>query len=974
VTDPERRRRVEELCDAALGRDARERAAFLAAACGPDEALRAEVEALLTHARTAEGFLEASMAKLAAHVLAGEHGASLVGRQIGSCKVLSLLGKGGMGEVYRARDMKLGRDVAVKVVAAAFLSDPERLARFEREARVLATLNHPHIGAIYGSEETDGVRGLVLELVEGATLAERLASGPLPIEGALTVAQQIADALEAAHDKGIIHRDLNPANIKITPDGTVKVLDFGLAKVLAPEAPGHGPSQVPTAAGGTREGVIAGTPAYMSPEQARGKAVDKRTDIWAFGAVLYEMLTARPAFHGETMSDTIAAVLGGEPDWNELPAQTPVSVRRLLKRSLEKDPKRRLRDIGDARTEIEEALSANPASAGLHLPERARAAGRPARLGWWAAAGAGLLMIGAAVTWQLRRSDYFWRNPLEDAKVTWLTDFEGAEHHAAISRDGKFVVFLSDRDGTWDAWVSQVGTGRVHNLTKGKVQELRIPGARALGFVPDGSRVTLWTRLPDSARGGLVNAGWAVPTMGGPLEPYLPAALETHAIPGARISELDWSPDGRRIVYHPPTEGDPLFVSELDETASHVARQIYVARPGVHCHFPIWSPDGAFIYFVQGLPLDEADVWRIRPTGGEPERLTRHDSRVTFPTPLDDRTLLYLATDGDGSGPWIYAMDVDRRVPHRISTGVEEYTSLAASADGRRLVATRSRSTAGLWRVPIGDGVIDASGPTPIPLPTGRGLSPRLGPGYTIYRAPKAGTDGLWKLPAGGAPIELWNGVDGRAVGGPAIAPGGQRLAFSVRRRGRTQLYVMNADGTDSRRVADELDVRGAPAWSPDGRWLAAAAADRNGEPRVFRIPVDGGAPVLLVKEYSTEPTWAPSGRFLVYTGADVGTNLSVKAVSIDGTPYPLPTLVLTRGARRLAFLNGDDSLVIMKGGISHKELWVIDLETGSERQLTNLGREFVIADFDVSADGRELVFDRLQEESDIVLFELPSR
>ena len=233
MTDPERRRRVEDLCDAALERDARERAAFVAAACGSDEALRREVEALLAHAQTAERFLEAPIGEVAAHVLADEHGASLVGRQIGSHQILSLLGAGGMGEVYRARDTKLGRDVAIKVVADVFLSDPERLARFEREARVLATLNHPHIGAIYGLEEAEGVRGLVLELVEGATLAERLAPGPLPIQEALTVARQIAEALEAAHEKGIIHRDLKPANIKITPDGTVKVLDFGLAKVFA---------------------------------------------------------------------------------------------------------------------------------------------------------------------------------------------------------------------------------------------------------------------------------------------------------------------------------------------------------------------------------------------------------------------------------------------------------------------------------------------------------------------------------------------------------------------------------------------------------------------------------------------------------------------------------------------------------------------------------------------------------------------
>ena len=625
--DSERRRRVEELCDAALNRDPRERAAFVAAACGHDEALRQEVEALLAHAQAAERFLAAPMGQVAAHVLADEHRASLVGRQIGSHKILSLLGAGGMGSVYRARDTRLGRDVAIKVVADVFLTDPERLARFEREARVLATLNHPHIGAIYGLEEADGVLRLVLELVEGVTLAERLALGPLPIQEALTVARQIADALEAAHEKGIIHRDLKPANIMIAPDGTVKVLDFGLAKVFAEEGSGSDLSRLATITlDGTQDGVIAGTAAYMSPEQARGKPVDKRTDIWAFGCVLYETLAARPAFFGETVSDTIAAVLEREPDWSATPAETPVGIRRLLQRCFEKDPKRRLRDIGDARLEIDEALGGSVSPGGAAPPERVspdclKAAVRPARLGRWAAAAAALLVIGGTATWQMQRSEYFWRSPLEGAKFTRLTDFVGSEHHAAITRDGKFVVFLSDRDGTWDAWVSQIGTDDIHNLTKGSVLELRNPATRTLGFSPDGSLVILWSRVPDSGKGGLVDAGWAVPTLGGPLRPSLKG-----------IAELDWSPDGRRIVYHPPTAGDPIFVTEPDEKTG---RQIYVARPGEHNHFPVWSHDGAFIYFVQGYPLDEMDVWRIRPTGGEPERLTFHNSRVTFPTLLD---------------------------------------------------------------------------------------------------------------------------------------------------------------------------------------------------------------------------------------------------------------------------------------------------------------------------------------------------
>jgi len=251
-----------------------------------------------------------------------------------------------MGEVYRARDSTLGRDVAIKILPRAFTNDPERLARFEREARMLAAFNHPHIGAIYGVEEGDGLRALVLELVDGQTLAERILPGRVALPEALTIARQIADALDAAHEKGVIHRDLKPANVKITSAGVVKVLDFGLAKAAAGDGSGPDMSQSPTLTiGGTREGVILGTAAYMSPEQARGKPVDKRTDIWAFGCVLYEMLTGRATFAGDTVSDTIAAILEREPDWRALPADTPPSVRRLLQRCLDKDRTRRLHGI-----------------------------------------------------------------------------------------------------------------------------------------------------------------------------------------------------------------------------------------------------------------------------------------------------------------------------------------------------------------------------------------------------------------------------------------------------------------------------------------------------------------------------------------------------------------------------------------------------------------------------------------------------
>jgi len=283
------------------------------------------------------------------------------GSRFGPYELVAALGAGGMGEVYRARDVKLNRDVAVKVLPEAFHRDVDRLARFKREAQVLASLSHPHIGHIYGIEETNGVPALVLELVEGPTLSDRLersAPAGLPVEEALAIASQIADALDAAHERGIVHRDLKPANIKITPDGVVKVLDFGLAKMADPEGEQTEPplSHSPTlTVRGTRDGMLLGTAAYMSPEQARGHVVDKRADVWAFGCVLYEMLTGQSPFARATLTDTLVAILEHKPDWTKLPERTPVSVRRLLERCLAKDPRQRLRDLGDARLEIADA-------------------------------------------------------------------------------------------------------------------------------------------------------------------------------------------------------------------------------------------------------------------------------------------------------------------------------------------------------------------------------------------------------------------------------------------------------------------------------------------------------------------------------------------------------------------------------------------------------------------------------------------
>ncbi len=545
--------------------------------------------------------------------------------------------------------------------------------------------------------------------------------------------------------------------------------------------------------------------------------------------------------------------------------------------------------------------------------------------------------------------------PLWGARFQPLTDFEGVEQAAAISRDGRFVAFLSDREGRMDVWLTQVGTGQFSNLTRGTMPELVNPSVRTLGFSPDGSLVTFWAR-----RGGPGLAEisiWSVPLLGGTPRPYLEG-----------VAEFDWSGDGARLAYHTPGPGDPTFVRER---GSAEPRHLLTAPEGLHSHFPLWSPDQTFLVFVHGALPDRLDLWRIRPTGGKPERLTHHDAQVSHPLFVDGQMLFYLVTDPDGSGPWIQSLDLETGVERRLTSGLDRFTSLSASADGRRLVATRATPKTTLWRVPL-DGIrADTASAERIPLTTGNASFPRLEADALFYVSSTGNGDGLWKLQNGVA-TELWSSSEARIVGAPALEPGGQRIAFSVRREGRGALTLVSSDGTGTRTLSRALDVQGTAAWSPDGRSLTVAARVDD-VPRLFTVPLDGGVPVQLVKDHSIDPLWSSAGDLLVFSGADVGTTFPLKAVNADGSPHPL-SLTLTRGARHLAFLPGTHSVLVLRGEIGHKNLWRLDLDTGHEQQVTEVDPDFDLRDFDPSPDGRSLVLQQTREHSDLVLIDLPGR
>lgn len=411
-----------------------------------------------------------------------------------------------------------------------------------------------------------------------------------------------------------------------------------------------------------------------------------------------------------------------------------------------------------------------------------------------------------------------------------------------------------------------------------------------------------------------------------------------------------------------------MFVTDADRKSE--GRPIFTAAAGRHGHYPLWDPDERFIYFVEGSLPDQLDIRRVSPDGGAAERITPHNGRVSHPVLLDRRTLMYLATDPDGSGPWLYTMDVERRIPHRLSSGADRYSSLAASADGRRLVATVASPKRTLWRVPIGNAPARVSDASRLSLTTGTGFSPRLGPDYLLYVATAGtGSESVWKL-ANGVATQLWTAAGARIVGGPAIAADGRRVAFSVRLDGRLLLYQMQSDGTNARVVTDSLELQGAPTWAPDGQSITTAALDGD-VPHLFRVPLESGAPSRFVSQYSVDPVWAPDGSFVVYSGPDIGTTLSINAVTNEAAPRPLPALTLVRGARHLTFLPGGRKLVLLRGELQHKNLWLVDLDTRVEQQLTDFPVDFEIRDFDISPDGRELAIERVQDQSDIVSLDL---
>ncbi len=819
-----------------------------------------------------------------------------------------------MGKVWRAHHSALNRDDALKVLPDAFASDPDRLARFRREAQVLASLNHPNIAHVHGLEQADGIQALVMELVEGPTLADRIAQGPVPIDEALPIAKQIAEALEAAHEQGIIHRDLKPANIKVRSDGTVKVLDFGLAKLSDPSAShgGAGLSNSPTlSAMPTAAGMIMGTAAYMSPEQARGRNVDRRADMWAFGCVLYEMLAGRQTFpNEETVSDTLAAILKGEPDWRALPAGTPPKIRVLLERCLRKDLRRRLPDIAAARLEIEEALS-EPSPP---VPQVAHAVVQRHRFVWPTVALASLLAAGALAAWVLLKGE-------AQPRVVHLEVFapEGATIAAGqpLSPDGSKVAFVAGPAGKQQIWVRPLDSRTPQSLpgtegatrlvwsadsqniaffAEGQLKKIAVTGGPPSVICNEAGRDTAWSSENVILIGGQGKALLRVSALGGQPEPATELAQNetTHDYP-------DFLPDGRHFLYmarHGSTSEDwDVFVGSLDSKDRRLL-------PGIHAGAR-YSRTGHVVFLRAGtLMAQPFDARRLELTG-DAFRIAEHvEGGATASFSISENgSLAYL----NGTlAMEIQLAWVDRRSKQLSLVGAKgRYANVELSPNGKLLAFDRDNdvflydidrdSTSRFISHAAADFAPKWSRDSrTIAFSSSREPTGNIGPqnvaaGNLYERAVGVvGEEKLFLKTDVGKTMTDWS-PDGRYV---VYASAGDVWALRV------------PVSTDAKplRVTETPFIESQARVSPDGRWIAYVSNESGNRFAVYvQSFLEQGAKQQVSAGDGTAPRWSRDGRELFYiapapttlAAVSAGTlmSVSIKVVGRDlqvGTPVPL--------------------------------------------------------------------------------------
>jgi serine/threonine protein kinase/Tol biopolymer transport system component len=879
-----------------------------------------------------------------------------VGTHVGPYQIVSTLGAGGMGDVYRARDPRLGRDVAIKALPDSVAADPDRIARFQREAQILASLNHPHIAALYGLEEIDGSRYLILELVEGATLADRLRTGPLPLHEALTIARQVADGLQAAHEKGIVHRDLKPANIGLTPEGQVKVLDFGLAKALEPPLPGNVADSPTVTTAGTRFGVVLGTAAYMSPDQARGLPIDKRTDIWAFGCVLYEMLTGRRAFSGKTTSDVIAAVLEREPDWSSTPHATPTRIDWLLRRCLEKDPKRRLHDIADAGIEIDEALS-RPSGSAEPAGRSLAAAKTRERLAWGVAAA---VVIALAVILSINRNAARDRTAPESARYSTSIVLPDDVHLAGGSPPGRFAL---SPNGRHLALIASDSTGRsmlyVRPLNSRVAHPLEGTAGAAFPFWSQDSRFIAF--LAENKLKKVEATGGEVVTL----------ADATFGATGA------WNRDD--VILFTPKGNSPLFRLSASSGSPIEATSLDPASGDVQHSFPFFLPDGRhFLFFVVGTKAGQT-VPRGVYAGSLDEKgpgklIVEGASNAKYA----NGHLVYLHAGALLAQPF----DVDRLElqgqPVPVVEGVQTSSQVVSEVTGaftlsetgilayqtgslvRSQLTWFDRRGTRLGTLGDPDDYIDVA------------LSPDDSRVATSVLDVQRGTRDIWTFQVKRGLGERFTFEAGDDFAPNWSQPGGDRIFFSSLRQGSIHLYEKAASGSapESLLLQDDLGKFN-PRPSRDGRFLIyVAGGGIIGRSDIWVLPMSGerkAFPFIETRFPESQPQFSPDGRWVAFMSAksdrrevyvtSFPDRTSEVRVSTAGGSLPR----WSRDGKEIFYVAQDGTLTVtMVDGHT------LPFEVGPARQLFTIHPRPARLDaypYDVTADGQRILVNTFIEE-----------
>jgi Tol biopolymer transport system component/serine/threonine protein kinase len=936
--DVERWKQVDSLLQSVLERRSEERDAFLRQACAGDESLEREVRSLMALDGKAGSFLRTPVMEAAAP----EPTDALAGKTISHYHVIEKLGTGGMGVVWKARDTRLDRFVALKFLPAAKMSDPERKQRFVKEAKAASALNHPNIVTVYEIDEASGADFIAMEFVTGKTLGHLIGRKKLQLKSAIEYSVQIADALAAAHAAGIVHRDLKPGNIVINENGCVKVLDFGLAKLAEPDRT-NPLTRTETMADKpvTEEGVIVGTVSYMSPEQAEGRKVDARSDIFSFGAVLYEMITGQRAFTGDSMVSILSAVLRDDPKPASQIAQgLPHELDRIIARCLRKDPARRFQTMADLKVALEDLKEEfdSGALAPVAAPRRRRLSARA----WFA--GAGILAGAAVAAWLMFSPAKIAPSPLTAVP---LTTYSGSERYPTFSPDGSQVAFSwnGDKQDNFDIYVKLIGAGPPLRLTTDPADDF------SPAWSPDGRSIAFLRRLP----GGRV-AVMLISPLGGPERKLAETRADT-AVTWSYSGSLSWSPDGKNLAApDQSSRGICLLSIETGERRALTSPPPTILGDGG----PAFSPDGRMLVFTRCIGVVVNDLYVVPLSAslspeGEPRRLTFDNRRAYNAAWMPDGREVIFSSSRTGLYK-LWRIPVKGGGPlRRVEWIGEDGSYPAVSRQGHRLAYTRRWINQNTWRIDLA-----ALRRTSVPATLNSSMltaSSRVDEGARfspdgkkiVYSSSRSGFREIWLCDSDGSNlVQLTNFA--AYSSSPYWSPDGRLIAFDSNEAGQPEVYVVSANGGKPTRLTHGPAASAIPRWSRDGKWIYFRSF-LSGAQQIWKIPSGGGDPAQVTRKGGFVAMESPDGKFLYYTKTDEVSGLWKMPVA-GGEEARVLEAVTAR-----AFAVVKDGIYFFAPGPSHKT--VLQFHNFTTNQTSTLGtiEKPVTIYLDVSQDGRWLLY-----------------